>query len=66
MRVKALRVSRLRRRPSSSKDEMKGEIVRASSGVVGPMGVQLSRSWVAMEGMRVVGATAKRRERLVC
>jgi hypothetical protein len=57
-------VSRMWRRPRSSKEEMKGEIVRRSSGVVGPMGVQFARREVAMELVREGGAMAKRSERL--
>jgi hypothetical protein len=45
---------------------MNGEMLKGSSGLAGPMGVQLEVRRVAMDGMDVLGARLKRRDREFC
>jgi len=42
---------------------MKGEMLNGSSGLAGPIGVQLKVRRVVMDGMEVLGARLKRRGR---
>lgn len=56
-------MSRTAKRPSNSKEVMKGEMLSGSSGLAGPMGVQLELIQVAMDGIEAVVARLKTSER---